>query len=90
MGVKVTRMAQEPDALMLVPQVSVSANSDALGPVKLILMLLNATVPAFVSVTDCAALVLPTLTSVNVRLAGATLASAAVPVPDIVMSCGLP
>jgi len=63
------------------------------APVTAMLVMLNAALPVFVSVTACAALVVPTCWLVNVKLDADKLttgAGAGVPVPLRVMVCGLP
>ena len=59
-GVKVTLIVQLAPAATLVPQVFVCAKSPLLVPVTAMLVMLSAAVPLFVSVTVCAALVVPT------------------------------
>ncbi len=54
------------------------------------LVMLRATLPVFVSVTFCAALVVPTSWLAKVRLAADRLTTGAVPVPVRLMVCGLP
>src|SRR4051812_36231436 len=65
-GVKVTAMLQLAPAARLAGQELVCAKS----PLVPILLTLSAAPPLFVSVTDCAALVVPTVWPANVRLPG--------------------
>ena len=58
-GVKVTEMVQLLLAARLARHVKVSANSDAFGPLMLILLMVNVAVPVFESVTVWGALVDP-------------------------------
>ncbi len=51
--------------------------------------MLNVALPVLVSVTDCAALVVPTAWLGNKRLAGERLTAGAVPVPLRLTVCGL-
>ena len=50
----------------------------------------SADVPVFVNVTVCAALVVPVIREVKVRLEGETEAAEPEPVPVRVTTCGLP
>jgi hypothetical protein len=62
-GVKVTlivQLAPAANVLGLMGQVLVCAKSPVLVPVSVILVIVRAAVPLFVSVTDLAALVVPT------------------------------
>jgi hypothetical protein len=84
-GEKVTPMVQLLFAATLVPQVfELTVNGAAVET----LVTVRAELPPFLSVTVCAALVVPTVMSANVRLAG--VAEALEPVPLKVTTCGLP
>lgn len=67
------------------PHVLVSAKS----PFALMLVMLKAAVPLLVSVTGCAALVVPSACVPNVRLVADKLTAGAVPVPVRLIDCGL-
>jgi hypothetical protein len=54
------------------------------------LLIESGPVPLLLSVTVCAALVVPTFWLANVRLVGARLAAGAVPLPLRLAVCGLP
>ena len=59
-GVNVTEMLQFPPAATLAPQVLVCAKSPGLVPATAMLVIVKAAVPVLLSVTDWAALVVPT------------------------------
>ena len=81
-------MAQFPPTATELPQLSVSAKS----PLVEIVVIAKAAEPVFVSVTVCAALVVPTVWLAKVSEAGERLAVVvdAVPVPVRPAVCGLP
>lgn len=54
------------------------------------LLIVSAALPEFVSVTLCAALVVPVICDAKVRLEGERVTAGAVPVPDSDTLCGLP
>jgi hypothetical protein len=87
-GLKVTLMLQLAPAATELPQLSVSAKS----PLAEILVIVKLTVPVLVSVTVCAALVVPTvwLANVNEEAERLTVVVGAVPVPVRLTVCGLP
>ena len=87
-GENVTLMAQFPPTATELPQLSVSAKS----PLVEIVVIAKAAEPVFVSVTVCAALVVPTVWLAKVSEAGERLAVVvdAVPVPVRPAVCGLP
>src|SRR5437667_12525333 len=87
-GENVTLMAQVPPTATELPQLSVSAKS----PLVEIVVIAKAAEPVFVSVTVCAALVVPTVWLAKVSEAGERLAVVvdAVPVPVRPAVCGLP
>src|SRR5581483_4804265 len=63
-GVNVTLMVQLPPAGTLAPQVLLGvAKSPGSAPLKLMLLMFNATLRLLISVTVCAALVVPTVCS---------------------------
>jgi hypothetical protein len=88
-GVKVTLIVQFALAATLLPQVLVCAKSPAFVPDTATLVTLNAALPVFDRVTGCAALVVPWLCALKVRLDGDTLATGTAPVPDRLIVCGL-
>ena len=87
-GVNVTLIVQFAPAARLVPQLLVSAKS----PLAVMLEMFRPAFPEFVSVTCCAALVVPGGKLPNVRLDGerAATGAAETPVPDRATDCGLP
>src|ERR1039457_5271426 len=90
-GVKVTKMLQLPPAATLAPQVLVCAKSPGLVPVTARLLIRRVAEPVLLSITDWAALVVPTFWLANVRLpAVSDTTGAPTPVPDSVMVCGDP
>lgn len=72
-GVNVTFMVQFAPAVTELPQLSVSLKS----PLAAMLVMLKVALPEFVSVAGWAALVLPTVTVLNVRLEGERLTTGA-------------
>ena len=87
-GVKVTLSVQEPAAATEAPQLWLSAKS----PLAVMLAMVSAALPVVLSVTVCAALVLPTLRVVKVSVVGLsdTAGAVATPVPETPTLCGLP
>jgi len=85
-GVKVTVIVQFAPGATEAPQVVVFAKS----PVAVILVMSSVPLPVFVSVTDCAALVVPTRTLPNLRLVVERPTTGARPVPVRLTDCGLP
>jgi hypothetical protein len=88
-GLKVTLMVQLPLAATEPPQVLVWAKSPALAPVKLRPETVSMTLPVLLSVTVCAALVVPTDWELNVKLVAERLTAEEVPVPERPIVCGL-
>jgi uncharacterized protein YqcC (DUF446 family) len=90
-GVNVTEMLQLPPAATLAPQVLVCAKSPGLVPATAMLVTVKAAVPVLLSVTDWAALVVPTFWLAYVRLPelSDTIGTAA-PVPERVTVWGDP
>lgn len=89
-GVNVTIMVQLPPAPTPLPQLFVWAKSPAFAPLSAILDIFREVLPVFVRVTLCAALVVPVLSWVNVRLLGARPTTGWSPVPLRLIVCGLP
>ena len=94
-GVKVTlivQLAPAASVLGLMGQVLVCAKSPAFVPATVMLVIVRAAVPLFVSVTDLAALVVPTFWAPKLRLVGFSVTAGAetVPVPESATLCGLP
>jgi hypothetical protein len=88
-GLKVTLIVQLAAAARLDPQVLVCAKSLAFAPVMLMpILVIEVVVLLLVMVMVCAALVVPTLWLLNVRLAGESWTKVPVPVNDTVW--GLP
>lgn len=88
-GLKVTLTVQLAEAARLVPHVfEEMAKSAEFAPVTATLLMEIVPLLTFLSVTDCAAVVDPTLVDANDKLAGLTLAPV-VPVPDSATVCGL-
>jgi hypothetical protein len=88
-GLKVTLMPQLAPAATEAPHVLVSAKS----PLAVMLVIVNAALPVLVSVTVCAALVVPMVWLAKVSEVGEKLtagAGTAAPVPVSVAVCGLP
>lgn len=91
-GVKVTEMVQLAPAASVSPQVLVSAKSLELVPAMEIPAIESVALPVFISVVDCAALVVPT-TDEKATVAGENEtpgAAGAVPVPLSATVCGEP
>jgi hypothetical protein len=84
-GVKLTEIVHVPATATEVPQVLVWLKS----PLAAIVVIVKGAVPELVSVTDCAALVVPTAWLLKVKLVGETLTAGAVPVPVNETVCGL-
>jgi hypothetical protein len=80
-GVKLTEMVQLLPAATVVPQLFVCPKSLAFVPLMATLATVNGPVPVLLSVTDCAALVVPTVWAANVSEVGETPAVGDVPVP---------
>jgi hypothetical protein len=93
-GSKVTLMVQVALAAKDAGHVLVWAKSPAFVPVRVISAIVNAALPLLVSVTLCAALVVPAACEANVKLVGASVTAGAVvavvPVPANGTVCGLP
>jgi len=92
-GLNVTLIVQFAFAARLAGQVLVSVKSLAFAPAIVMLVIVSAALPEFVSVTACGALDVPTFCDANVRAVGASItagAFAAVPVPVRGTDCGLP
>src|SRR5437868_4651428 len=95
-GVKVTLMVQLDPAvsvLGLIGQVLVWAKSPGLVPARLMLLMVRSAVPLFLSVTVCAALVVPVFWFPKLRLVGLKLtpgAGALIPLPLRATVWGLP
>lgn len=85
-GVKVTLMVQWAPAATDDPQLFVCAKS----PLAAMLVTLRVAPPVLESVTACAALVVPTVWLVNVRVEGETPATGTLPLPLRLTVCGLP
>lgn len=81
-GVKVTEMVQLALAVTLVPQVFVWAKS----PDATIDVMTRAAVPELVSVTVCAALVIPSTCEAKVRLVGESVTAGAVAIEAITVT----
>ncbi len=91
-GVKVAEIVQEALMARVEPQVVVSANSLALVPPRVMLVMFSVAVPVLVSVTLVAALVEPTAVLGKAMLVAERVALGAVllPVPLSAMVCGEP
>jgi hypothetical protein len=76
LGVKVTLIAQVVPAAKLEPQVFVSWKSPEFVPVTPMLEMARLRLPGFESVADCAMLIIPTCSAVNVSPPGEALADA--------------
>ena len=84
-------MLQFAPAARLVPQLFANANEEAFVPVTVMPEMDNVRAPELVKVTDCDALVEPTFTEPNERLAADSFAiGAARPVPLSAIDCGEP
>jgi hypothetical protein len=89
-GVNVTETVQLAPAASELPHVLVSAKSVGFAPVMVMLVIVNAALPVFISVIVCAAVVVPAIVDAKVSVAGASDvagAAAAVPVPFSVTVC---
>jgi hypothetical protein len=89
-GVNVTLSVQLLLAATEPAHVVVSAKSPGLAPVNAMLLMARAALPVFCSVKVWAALVVPRLRLLKVRLVVVTLATGALPVPVRFTVCGLP
>jgi hypothetical protein len=89
-GAKETLTVQELPAPSEVGQAFVWEKSPGLVPVNPMVLIASAPVPLFVSVTDCAALVVPVVWLPKVRLDGLSETEGAVPLPERLTVCGLP
>ena len=91
-GVKVTPIMQLAPGASGLAQVLVWAKSAGSAPLKPIPVILSGAVPSFVSVTDCAGLVVPMGCVAKVRLLGDRVAFGPeiTPVPLKAICCGLP
>src|ERR1035441_2664132 len=90
-GVNVTEMLQLPPAATLAPQVLVCAKSPGLVPATATLVIVRGAEPVLLSVTDWAALVVPTFWLANVRLPEVSdTIGTATPVPERVTVWGDP
>ena len=90
-GPKCPWMVQFAPAATLVPQLLENTHEEASAPVNEMMLMDRAEAPAFVSVTDCEALVDPTFTVPNDRLvADSFTTGAAKPVPLRAIDCGEP
>ena len=74
-GVKVTLMVQEAFRPKVTGQLFVSEKSPAFAPLRAMLLMFSVALPAFVRITLCAALVVPTTAALKFRLFGLKLAS---------------
>jgi hypothetical protein len=83
-GEKVTESEQLAAAASDAPQVFVSPKS----PLALIEAIVNELVPLFISVTGCAALIVPTTCELNCKLPGESVATGPLPVPVSGTICG--
>jgi hypothetical protein len=89
-GAKCPWMVQFAPPAKLVPQLFPKTNEDALAPVNAMLVMDTAAVPVLVMVMDCDALVVPTFTEPNERLAADSVTGPGNPVPLRAMFCGEP
>jgi hypothetical protein len=89
-GVKLTVMMHDTFTATDAPQLFDWLKSPALAPVRVMLERFSVAVPAFVSVTLCAALAVPTGLAANTRFAADKLTIGAAPVPASATVCGLP
>jgi hypothetical protein len=88
-GVKWPWMVQFAPPATLVPQLFANTNDDAFVPVTAMLVIVRGAVPVLVSVTDCDALVAPSLTEPNDRLVADRVTAGGVrPVPLRDIDCG--
>jgi hypothetical protein len=90
-GLKVTVITQFAPLLTLPPQLSLRVKSPAFAPVSVMPEIVSVAPPLLVSVTVCAALVVPT--SCALKLKDATpieTAAGVTPMPIRLMMCGLP
>jgi hypothetical protein len=88
-GRNVTLMVQLAPAAKVVPQVVVSAKSEAFVPAIETLLMVMVPVPVFFSVTVLALVVTFTGWIPNATVVGVTLATGVVPVPVKLTCCGL-
>ena len=89
-GVNVTLIVQLPLAATELLHVLVSAKSPGLVPVNAMLLMVRAAFPVLFSVKVWAALVVPRVWLLKVRLVAVTPATGALPVPVRLTVCGLP
>ena len=89
-GVNVTVMVQSTPAAREAGHVLVSEKSPALAPVTDMPDIARAVLPMLVNVTDCEALVTPTVWLAKVRLGGEMLTAGPEPVPVRLALCVLP
>ena len=90
-GMNVTLMVQFAPGRTVGPQVVADwEKSPLFVPVKNIELMFKVSLPLFVTVTVCAALVVATACVVNVSVVGVIVAVAPVPKPNSVAVCGLP
>ena len=82
-GLNVTLIEQLDPAATFEPQLLLWAKSLEFVPDSAMLVMFKVRLPELARVIACAALVAPTAWLANVRLVGETLATTAVPVPDI-------
>ncbi len=90
-GMKVTLIVQFAPGKTVTPQVVADCEKSPLFvPVKNIELMFSVSLPLFVTVTVCAALVVATACVVKVSVVGDIVAVAPVPNPNSVAVCGLP
>lgn len=89
-GAKVTVMLQLPPAGTEPPQLLDSLKSPAFGPVTVMLVMVKAAVPVLLMVTGWAALVIPRVWLVKVRLVEVRLTLGPLPMPIRLTLCVLP
>src|SRR5271163_1106610 len=89
-GVKVTVMVHDTFGATDVPQLFDWPKSPGFAPVRVMLERFSAAVPALVSVTLCAALIVPTGLAAKTRFAADKLTAGAAPVPASATVCRLP
>ena len=88
-GAKCPWMEQFAPTASIVPQLLANKNSVAFVPVTAMLVNVSAAVPLLVSVTDCDALLSPTVVAGNVRLVADSV-TGPTPVPFNAIVCGEP
>lgn len=88
-GAKCPWMVQLAPTVRLAPQVLAKTNEEASVPVSAMLVIVKVAVPVLVMVTDCDALVEPTMVAGNARLAAENVTGPDCnPVPVSAMVCG--